>query len=218
MRIFASFAVALLALGAPVRAPAAEEGAATPPPEAPATPPGPDISTDVKDGRAATEGYAHPAAMVGRPLAVDTPLAAEARKRSPKDLWNEMSLIEDEAKLYAGEGRYDMLPDLAARWWADMNAAFLKVYEKAITPRQVGMKRAVLSCARVPSEMSGAVDFGQPEPIDRAVAFIGGCNKLFGRFLPPEVTGLPDEFAGYQDPPGAVPTEPQAAPEPPPQK
>jgi hypothetical protein len=31
------------------------------------------------------------------------------------------------------------------------------------------------------------------------------CNALFGRFLPPEVTGLPDEFAGYQDPTGVAP-------------
>jgi hypothetical protein len=219
MRIFAGFAVVLLALAVPMDALGAEEGAAAPTPEAPAEqPPAPDISTDAKDGRAATEGYAHPSAMIGRPLMTESPLAVEARKRAPKDLWEEMGVIEKEMTLYAGDGRYDMLPHLAERWTADMNAAFLKVYERAITPRQVGLKRAVLSCARVPNEVRGAVDLGQPEVIDRSVALLAGCNKLFARFLPPDITGLPDEFAGYRDPAGVVPTEFVPAGEPAPQE
>jgi hypothetical protein len=216
MTIFA-FAVALLVLGPPLLA-TAQTG--SPDPNA-AAPPAPRISTDAKDGQAGTQGYAHPAAMVGRPLLPETPLMAEARTREPKDLWDEMGVIENEMKLYAGDGRYDMLPHLAERWVADMNAAFMKVYAGAITPRQVGMKRALLTCASVSNQVSGAVDQGEAYPIERAVEMVEGCNQLFARFLPPEVTGLPDEFAGYQDPPGIVPTEikpPQPdQPTPPPQ-
>jgi hypothetical protein len=209
----ALFVAAALALFAPARVlaeEATEKEAARPAAE---TPPAPEISTDVDDGKSALDGYVHPGAMIGRPLIAETPLMVEARKRPAKELWNEMGLIEDEMKLYADQGRYDSLVDLADRWVADMMGVFGHEYEGAIVPRQVGMKRAVMTCARVGNEVRGGVESGDHDNVSRAVDLVTGCNKLFARFLPPKVTGLPDQFADYREPDEAASGSEAAKPE-----
>lgn len=195
--------VAVLALATPTLAVAEEAPAAAPAGAGKAS--GPEISNDAQDGKAAVEGYAHPAAMAGRPLLPDSPLLEEARHRPPKDLWNEMGLIVGEMKLYADEGRYDPLVDLADRWVADMNGVFVQVYARVITPRQVGLKRAMLTCARAGVETRRVVELDSAVWVGATVQMMESCNGLFARFLPPDVTGLPDEFANYVDPPREVP-------------
>jgi hypothetical protein len=213
MSILVLFVAGALALFAPARVLAGEAGEKESAQPAAEAPPAPEISTDAKDGKAALDGYVHPGAMVGRPLMHETPLMVEAAKRPAKELWNEMGLIEDEMKLYAEQGRYDSLVDLADRWVADMMAVFNHEYPGAIVPRQVGMKRALMSCARVGNEIRSGVESGEDLDVSGAVGLVTGCNRLFARFLPPKVTGLPDEFADYREPDEAASGREAAKPE-----
>jgi hypothetical protein len=69
------------------------------------------------------------------------------------------------------------------------------------------MKRAAMTCARVGSDTRRALALDQEFHLDQAVRLVEGCNQLFARFLPPDVTGRPDEFADWK-PRG--PTDPAA--------
>jgi hypothetical protein len=181
------FALVLLcALGPlllPLRASAAEKAAA------PAEP-APAASTPAPGGEQ-------------EPLIEETPLLVEARKRAPKELWIEMTQIHSEMQAHAQDEDYPPLADLAKRLHADMIGAFVQVFDPLVQPRRVGLKRAVLGCASLPVRVEQAVKANWPTEIEDAMGFVDACMKLLGRFYPPEMTGLPDEFASTK--PAATP-------------
>jgi hypothetical protein len=129
------------------------------------------------------------------PVIEETPLLAEARKRAPRELWIEMTQIHSEMHAHAQDEDYPPLSDLAKRLHADMVGAFVQVFDPLVQPRRVGLKRAVLGCAQLPARVDQAVKANWPTEIEDAMAFADSCMAMLGRFYPPEMTGLPDEFA-----------------------
>lgn len=147
------------------------------------------------------------APAASEPVIEETPLLVEARKRAPGELWIEMTQIHDEMRARAQDQDYPPLADLAKRLHADMTGAFVQVFDPLVQPRRVGLKRAVLNCAVIPARVEQAVKVNWPTDIEEAMAFVDSCMKMLARFYPPEMTGLPDEFAK------ATPAgEPAAAP------
>jgi len=140
----------------------------------------------------------------GEPILEETPLLVEARKRAPKELWGEMTQIQDEMHALAEDADYPPLSDLAKRLQADMFGAFVQVFDPLVQPRRVGLKRAVLSCAALPTRVEQAVKANWPTDVEDAMTFVDGCMKMLSRFYPPEMTGLPDEFAAAQPVSGAA--------------
>ncbi len=141
----------------------------------------------------------------GDPILEETPLLVEARKRPPKELWLEMTQIHDEMHAYAADADYAPLSELARRMQADMFGAFVQVFDPLVQPRRVGLKRAVLGCASLPTRVEQAVKVNWPTEIEGAMAFVDGCMKMLARFYPPDMTGLPDEFAAAQPASEAAP-------------
>jgi hypothetical protein len=143
------------------------------------------------------------------PVIEETPLLVEARKRAPKELWIEMTQIQSEMHAYAQDQDYAPLSELAKRLHADMVGAFVQVFDPLVQPRRVGLKRAVLGCAPLQARVDQAVKANWPTDVEDAMAFVDSCMKLLGRFYPPEMTGLPDEFASAKPAAdaGAAPAE-----------
>lgn len=143
-----------------------------------------------------TPAASTPAPAEGQqPVIEETPLLVEARKRAPKELWIEMTQIQSEMHARAQEQDYPPLSDLAKRLHADMLGSFVQVFDPLVQPRRVGLKRAVLGCAPLPARVDQAVKANWPIEIEEAMSFVDSCMKMLGRFYPPEMTGLPDEFA-----------------------
>jgi hypothetical protein len=138
------------------------------------------------------------------PIFDETPLLEETRKRPPKELWIEMTQIQDEMHAHVQDQDYPPLGELAKRLHADMVGSFLQVFEPLVNPRRIGLQRAVLTCAQLPARVDQAVKANWPTDVEDAMTFVDSCMKLLARFYPPEMTDLPDEFANLKPAAGAA--------------
>ncbi len=149
---------------------------------------------------------ATPEAAAAEPVFEETSLLEAARKRPPKELWIEMTQIQDEMHAHAQDQDYPPLSELSRRLHADMAGAFVQVFDPLVQPRRIGLKRAVLACATLPTRVEQAVQANWPTDVESALEFVDSCMQMLARFYPPEMTGLPDEFASSRPAGGTAAT------------